>query len=85
MRWGKYYVQLPVYFKPTQPGKYESMLVIQSDLKGSFAVQLVGEATSPHGTSLVGSCKARVKFSVARKVSGGHLLVKKKNGFQENS
>ncbi|KAI8491128.1 hypothetical protein Bbelb_311690 [Branchiostoma belcheri] len=42
---GKYYVQLPVHFKPTQPGKYESLLVIQSELKGSFAVQLVGEAT----------------------------------------
>ncbi|GCB72399.1 hypothetical protein scyTo_0006285 [Scyliorhinus torazame] len=40
----QHYINLPVRFKPESDGRFEALLVIQTDTCGSFPIRLIGEA-----------------------------------------
>ncbi|XP_041101090.1 centrosomal protein of 192 kDa isoform X4 [Polyodon spathula] len=40
----QHYINLPVQFRPDAAGKFEALLLIQTDAYGSLAIQLIGEA-----------------------------------------
>ncbi|XP_072114498.1 centrosomal protein of 192 kDa isoform X4 [Mobula birostris] len=42
----QHYINLPVQFKPQSEGKFEALLVVQTDICGSIPIRLVGESVT---------------------------------------
>jgi centrosomal protein CEP192 len=40
----RHYIHIPVHFRPESAGRFEALLIIQTDEGKSIAVRLIGEA-----------------------------------------